>query len=107
MTVTIDRAAAAVLDQVTWDCTTDGELREQYSGRSMYSRTCLAIVVDGIDDLIRWMFGVANAADGEEPEVAEQLQEAVETMTNGGTRHDNMGLQQVFYWPSVQVEPRH
>lgn len=106
MTVTINRAAFDVLDQVTWDTTTDGDLRDNYSGRSMYNRTCLAVVVSGVDDLVRWMFGVANAADGEDAEVAEQLQEALEAMTSGGTRHDSMGLQQVFYWPSVQVEPR-
>lgn len=106
MTVTIDRAAAAVLNQVTWDCTTGGDLRENYSSRHVYGSTCLALVVDGIDDFVRWLFGVANAADGEEPDVAEQLQAALEQITSAGTRHDNMGLQQVFYWPGVQVEPR-
>lgn len=106
MTVTIDRAAVAVLDQVTWDCTTDGDLREYYSGRGMNGRTCLGLVVDGIDDFVRWLFGVANAADGEEPELAEQFQAVIEQITSTGTRHDSMGLQQIFYWPSVQVEPR-
>lgn len=107
MTATeITRAAYDVLDQVTWDVTTDGSLRDSYSGRAMYGRTCLALVVDGIDDLIRWLFGVANAADGEEGDVAENLQELMEAITSGRTSHDSMGLQQVFYWSNVQVQPR-
>lgn len=104
--IEITRAAYDVLDQVTWDATSDGSLRDSYSGRGMYGRTCLALVVDDLSDLIRWLFGVANAVDGEEPEVAEPLQELLETITTGRTRHDNMGLQQVFYWTNVQVQPR-
>lgn len=106
MTVTITRKAFDVLEQVTFDCTTDGSIRDNYSGRHMYNRTCLAVIVDDISDLVRWMFGVANAADGEEPEVAESLQELVEVFSTMKTRHDSMGLQQVFYWPEAQVESR-
>lgn len=106
MTVTITRDAWNVLEQVTWDCTQGGTLRDNYSGRAMYQRTCLGLVVDDLSELIRWMFGVANAADGEEPEVAEVLQELVEYFGTQRTQHDSMGLQQIFYWSGVEVAPR-
>lgn len=106
MIVTLTREAYAVLDQVTWDCTSDGALRDNYSGRHMYGSQCLALVVNDISELIRWMFGVGNAADGEEPEVAESLQEFLEALQSNQTRHNNMGMQQVFYWPEVQVTSR-
>lgn len=106
MTVTIDRATFDVLDQVTWDTTQDGTLRDNYTGRAMYNGSCLALIADDISELIRWLFGVVNAADGEEPEVAEQLQAMVEAITTGRTRHDNMGYKQVFYWSDVKVTSR-
>jgi hypothetical protein len=106
MTVTLTREAFNVLEQVTWDCTPDGRLRDNYSGRRMFGRSCLGLVVDDLSELIRWMFGVANAVDGEEAEVSENLQEFVEYLGTQRTLHDSMGLQQIFYWSGVEVTPR-
>lgn len=106
MTVTLTREAFTVLEQVTYDCAPDGAVHDNYSGRHMYGSQCLALVCDGLSELICWMFGVGNAAEGEEPEVAESLQEFVELLQSSRTRQDSLGYQQVFYWPDVQVAPR-
>lgn len=106
MGVTITRSALDVLEQVTFDCTTDGRVLDNYSGRGMYGNQCLALVCDDISDLVRWMFGVANAADGEEELVAESLQELLAALQAVRTRHDSLGLQQVFYWPGIEVDAR-
>lgn len=80
-----------------------GELRTDYSGRSMYGRTCPGVVVDC--SAVRLMVAltgvlvreaVVKDEDTEEAiELAEQLAEDMST--------DNMGLGMIVYWPSWKL----
>lgn len=60
----------------------DEPLRESYSGRSMYGKTCYGIVTDRPDELI---------------------ERAIEQGITGAST-DNMGLSTIVYWKSVTAD---
>ncbi len=60
----------------------DGKVRQEYSGRAMFDRTCMGIVTDSPERVI---------------ELAKQHQ-------LGGHRMDNMGLKYIVYWPRPYIK---
>lgn len=61
-----------------------------YSGRGMYGKSCPAIVIDDMTDLLR--LGVELGVNG------------LNETGLPGTSTDSMGRDIVVYWPSVKVE---
>ena len=58
-----------------------GSIREDYSGRGMYGKTCYGIVVDGSGT---------------------EVIEAAAALGVRGARTDNMGKGTIVYWPHVK-----
>jgi hypothetical protein len=56
-----------------------GELRDDYSGRGMFGKTCYGIVTDNPDGCIE-----------------EAAEEGIK-----GARRDSMGLKHIVYWPHI------
>lgn len=66
----------------------DVDIRDDYSGRYMYGATCLAVVGD---NYVLEVFLDAARYYGIDARL-------------GNMAQDSMGLSQVFYWPSIEVE---
>lgn len=101
--ITIPAAAMSALMDYDIDA---GDIRTDYSGRSMYGRTCLGYTGS---DIVLFTFRLAvetvraemDADDEDEPslwDVEEKLHEF------GEPRSDAMGRGAIFYWPGVTVE---
>lgn len=83
------------LDALQDACDDEGiDLRTEYSGRAMYGATCIGIVADGIGSILR-VIGILR-----EDSRAFDLYEALSV---GNPRTDSMGMQTIFYWPSIRV----
>jgi hypothetical protein len=61
-----------------------GEVREDYSGRCMYGKTCIGITVD--------------------PCYATKLIEEAAALGIKGSSRDNMGMQMIVYWTGYNVD---
>lgn len=106
MRYTVFRPAYEALVQVARDVVEDGRMRDDYVGRGMGSRDCLALICNDLTGLVRWTFGIQAAIEGESDEVGEQLASLVDELSSVLlVRSDNMGYQHVYYWPDVVVEP--
>ena len=73
----------------------DVSVRTDYSGRSMYGRTCVGAVMSDMQDavgLVGWIVAQADAAEQEN--VAEAL---------SNCRFDSMGRRTIIYWPSIKL----
>ena len=66
----------------------DGEIRE-YTGRSMYGKTCLGITLNDIRKVAEMLVYVA----GDDHDLA--------TMLANNLTFDNMGLSVIAYWPTI------
>jgi hypothetical protein len=67
-----------------------GDVRTDYSGRGMYGKTCVGIVVDDVDLL---ELGAAIAETIEDEELRKAL--------ISGSRTDSMGYSTIVYWSRV------
>lgn len=89
MTERVSRAVYETLvEDVDAQMGGDVDIRDDYSGRYMYGRECLAVVGDNYTldvflDACRY-YGIGARL--------------------GNMAQDSMGLSQVFYWPSIEVE---
>lgn len=101
---TIDREVYLAVRTMT-EGMEDVQLRESYSGRSMYGSTCVALVVDdGVSGLVRWTFGLMELVSDESDEVGERVSALIDAMRDTRTRADSLGFSQVYYWPGIEVE---
>lgn len=104
MTHTIERDVMLAIRTMT-EGMEDVRVLPNYSGRSMYGRTCLALVVDdGVSGLVRWTFALVELVEGEVEEVGERVSNLIEALRYLRTRVDNLGHSTVYYWPEVDVE---
>lgn len=81
-------------------CTADMDadsLRQDYSGRGMYGKTCPSITVDSVNDLFQFM--VAAGLLAEEEHVGYDVFNAMWLAAHACT--DSMGLGTVVYWPDL------
>lgn len=117
VTITISEDALEVLEDLVANTFDDASVRRHYNGRGMFSaEVCLGVVVNGVDELVRFVLGVQTTArylehDGDQDEdsgdqrVCRELLTFLDALENGGTRtrQDGMGTQVIYYWPRVQV----
>ena len=107
----------SMIQEIASEC--DMEFRDDYSGRGMYGKQCIAVVgsrsqfEEFQSELISFMMdeihSTAIDAEGEEEmrashDLLSTSQAFVRQLFN--SREDNMGLDMVFYWPSVQAEEK-
>jgi hypothetical protein len=81
-------------------------IRKDYSGRGMYGRTCLGIVVDNQSDFIAFIKELADryyAGEGAYAELSEEMREFYDNYLEAVTQ-DSMGRATIYYWPRVQVQ---
>ena len=65
----------------------DFKVISDYSGRAMYGATCIAIIANG------------------ETLFTDRLRDELTYIIGDEPRVDNMGLDYVWYWPSLQTKP--
>lgn len=80
-------------------------VRDDYSGRCMYGRTCFGIVVDNIATAI---YDLANTLQGiidEDPDsdLADDAEALIEYDGFDHCSTDNMGLQYIVYFTDITV----
>lgn len=100
----LSRSAFHGLEQLAGDVGAD--VRADYSGRGMYGSQCLALVCDGVSDLVQFTLALAEAlaeAVHSDDETAEEVSQLVDVLRTAPTRADQLGLGQVYYWPGVEV----
>jgi hypothetical protein len=113
--------SALELSPATWQVLRDrvedaagdlGALRT-YSGRGMYGRECVGLVVHNVGELLRFVLdlGYLEAEyDGINDEVSQRVWNDVNALVSslaaGGltTAQDGMGRDTIYYWPSVEVK---
>jgi hypothetical protein len=98
--LTLDRATFLELQALE-----DVQLRPDYSGRAMYGDTCLALVVDDVSELVRFLLGLAELVNDTADELSERVGALVDELRTCRTRADQLGRSYVYYWPTVTVEP--
>ena len=78
----------------------EDDIREDYSGRGMYGRTCLAYTGE---DMILFTFRLAAelAKEGEDDADLFTVEELL--IMIGDPTVDQMGRGLIYYWPNVQV----
>ena len=96
MKLSID--AYEVLIQVCEDL--DCQVRNDYSGRNMYGRKCIAIQCDSPLSLIGQILN--NVRDYED--VDNEIEEIFSLFAETDIRTDNLGLDKLLYFPSVSVD---
>ena len=107
----------SMIQEIASEC--DMEFRDDYSGRGMYGKQCIAVVGsrDQFDqfrsEIVSFLMdeiysATIDAESEEEMDAAQDLlssyQEFVRQLFN--SREDNMGRDMVFYWPSLQAEEK-
>lgn len=78
----------------------DVEVRDSYSGRFMYGRSCFAIV-GGPSDLMKFAVNLAAMLSSGDTLVGDAIDELRDEWHE--VRWDGMGRDLVFYWPNVRV----
>jgi hypothetical protein len=103
VTFTVDRDVLDVLE----DCAENVavQLRTDYSGRSMYGDTCVAVITDDVSGLVRFVIALVSATNSVPDDVAERVSALVDELEHRVTRQDGMGRGYVYYWPQVEVTP--
>lgn len=86
-----DNAVSAVEDEFGVDL----NARKDYSGRGMYGKTCVGIVVDDATHMIAFLHFLAE-------ELEEDFLTILHELGAGGS--DNMGLSTIYYWSHLKVE---
>lgn len=73
----------------------DDTIKRGYSGRVMFGKTCMGIVLDDDADVLK--LGMAlHKAFGDDDDTAERLADAA--------RSDNLGRSTIYYFPGWNVE---
>ncbi len=68
------------------------DFRSDYSGRCMYGKSCIGVVVEDTSSFLM-LFAY----------LAREVEEAdLDDITN--VRQDSMGRKIIYYWPSIQME---
>lgn len=82
----------------------DGDLRSDYSGRSMYGRTCVGFTTDESPARFQQELAKILAPDyfGEEEPDADSIDEMMDEI--GSPNSDSMGRSTIYYYPSISVE---
>lgn len=71
---------------------TNGEIRDDYSGRGMNGETCYGVVVDSLDDLLEGLGGYIKEFPHGGPTNPNHVGEALQRL-----QMDEMGLQKILY----------
>ena len=83
----------------------DYDLREDYSGRCLYGRSCIGFVTDDSGFTVAMnLCSYLNDMDpdNEDPDVSDILNAFQRTSAS----EDSMGLSRIIYFPSVSVKER-
>jgi hypothetical protein len=75
------------------------EVLSDYSGRAMYGATCLG-VTGGADIAAMLLLALAEQAGTDHTELLAEL------VVRDGWRRDSLGLDELTYWPGIQVSDR-
>ena len=75
------------------------EIRSDYSGRGMFGKSCVGVVVSSMGDFVS---GVVNLVQDVAEDSDHPLAEMVPQLKRMST--DNMGYDTIVYWPGVMVE---
>lgn len=80
-------------------------VREDYSGRCMFGRTCFGIVVDNIATAIYDLANILQSIIDEAPEsdLADDAEALIEYDGFNTCSTDNMGLQYIVYFTDITV----
>ncbi len=78
-------------EEVT-DMGVDVDFRESYSGRCMYDKTCVGVVVADTCAFLSFFAPLARAVDEDD----------LDALTN--VRQDSMGRKTIFYWPGISAD---
>lgn len=81
-------------DQNDWD------VRMNYSGRGMFGRTCLGVVVSSTNSLYQFYYDLGQASIEYDDEPGDFADPAIPL----DPRTDNMGHAMIVYWPEVATE---
>jgi hypothetical protein len=109
----LSRDTWEVLTQRVEDAAGDLGALRTYSGRGMYGRECVGLVVHDTGELLRFVLdlGYLEAEyDGINSEVGQRVWNDVNALVSAlasggiGTARDGMGHDTIYYWPSVEVE---
>lgn len=71
-----------------------GDVRTHYSGRGMYGRRCVGVVVGSMGEITRLAIELARDADTPEWLLDEMCDNAA---------RDNMATDMIVYWPGVEA----
>lgn len=113
MTLELSQSTWEVLTQRVEDAAGDLGALRTYSGRGMYGRECVGLVVSNVGELLRFVLdlGYLEAEyDGINSEVGQRVwndvNALVSALAGGGltTEQDSMGRDAIYYWPSVEVQ---
>jgi hypothetical protein len=80
-------------------------VRDDYSGRCMFGRTCFGIVVDNIATAIYDLENTLQSIIDEDPEsdLADDAESFIEYDEFDACSTDNMGLQYIVYFTDITV----
>lgn len=84
------------------------DIRTDYSGRGMFGDPCLGVVVpsdqskEKLSLILAMVLKMEDEDDGGITFAAHELLEILDGLP--GMRSDNMGLDVIYYWPSIKVE---
>lgn len=78
------------------------ELRENYSGRSMYGKTCIGFVTN--ENLFSLGFKLHQfLSEMSDPEIYQEELCDLEEVFDCGVNADSIGLSSIVYFPSISV----
>lgn len=72
----------------------EGEARGSYSGRGMFGRNCVGIVIDSERDLVSLGLAIAELVEDED----------LKQVLANSTRTDSMGRSLIAYWETISCE---
>jgi len=75
------------------------EVRPTYSGRGMYGKTCVGVVVDSTTEVAPILFEEYKEAEGDD-----EYRALLDALLSTAPHTDSMGLSMIVYWPGVRVE---
>jgi hypothetical protein len=112
VTMELSKDTWEVLTQRVEDAAGDLGALRTYSGRGMYGRECVGLVVHNVGELLRFALdlGYLEAEyDGVNSEVGQRVWNDVNALVSslaaGGlaTAQDSLGRDTIYYWPGVEV----
>ena len=86
----------------------EGNIRTDYSGRAMYGRSCLGIVIDGNmvaeEHTVIMELAIEMSEAGENQDGYEAVGSIRDFMYDLQVRRDSMGRSEIVYFPQISVE---